>query len=175
MKRARAWGLPWPYGIVKQHEGYIDVYSEPENCNELIDRTIKDLEASIKESGAEVTHDSLPDVMADPSQLSRLFQNLISNSIKYRGVEKPKIHISASRGKDERVFSVQDNGIGIEPEYFDKIFVIFQRLHSREEYPGTGIGLAICKKIVELHGGRIWVDSEPGKGSTFYFTIPDMK
>jgi len=148
---------------------------ESVNCNELIDKTITDLEASINESKAEVTHDTLPNIVADSLQLSRLFQNLISNAIKYRGAEKPRIHISASRGKDEWVFSVRDNGIGIDPEYFEKIFVIFQRLHSREEYPGTGIGLAICKKIVELHGGRIWVDSEPGKGSTFYFTIPDKK
>jgi two-component system CheB/CheR fusion protein len=148
---------------------------ESVSCDELIDKTIKDLEASIKESGAEVTHDTLPDVIADPSQLSRLFQNLISNSIKYRGTSKTKIYISASRGRDEWVFSVRDNGIGIDPEYFERIFVIFQRLHTREEYPGTGIGLAICKKIVELHGGRIWVESEPGKGSTFYFTIPDKK
>lgn len=148
---------------------------EPLNCNELIDRTITDLTASINESKAEVTHDLLPDVTADPLQLSRLFQNLISNAIKYRGTGTPRIHISASRGKDEWVFSVRDNGIGIDPEYFERIFVIFQRLHTREEYPGTGIGLAICKKIVELHGGRIWVDSEPGKGSTFYFSIPDKK
>ena len=148
---------------------------ESVNCNELIDKTITDLHASINESKAEVTHDPLPNVTADPLQLSRLFQNLISNAIKYRGTGTPRIHISASRGKDEWVFSVRDNGIGIDPEYFEKIFVIFQRLHSREEYPGTGIGLAICKKIVELHGGRIWVDSGPGKGSTFYFTIPDKK
>ena len=148
---------------------------ESVNCNELIDKTIMDLVSSMNENKAEVTHAPLPDIMADPLQLSRLFQNLISNAIKYRGTRKPRIHISASRGKDEWVFSVKDNGIGIDPEYFEKIFVIFQRLHSREEYPGTGIGLAICKKIVELHGGRIWVDSEPGKGSTFYFTIPDNK
>ena len=148
---------------------------KPLNSNDLIERTITDLDASIKENRAEVTHDPLPDVTADSSQLGRLFQNLISNAIKYKGKRKPKIHISASRGKEEWVFSVKDNGIGIDPEYFEKIFVIFQRLHSREEYPGTGIGLAICKKIVELHGGRIWVDSEPGKGSTFRFTIPDRR
>jgi light-regulated signal transduction histidine kinase (bacteriophytochrome) len=120
-----------------------------------------------------VTHDPLPKVMADPLQLSQVLQNLISNAIKFHGGEKPHIHISAEQKEKEWVFSVNDNGIGIPAEYSERIFEIFQRLHNKKEYPGTGIGLATCKKIVERHGGRIWVKSEPGKGSTFYFTIPN--
>jgi chemotaxis family two-component system sensor kinase Cph1 len=124
------------------------------------------------ESDAKVTHSILPTVMADGSQLVMLLQNLISNAIKFRSEEVPNIHISAKQKKDEWIFSIADNGIGIEPEFFDRIFVIFQRLHGREKYTGTGIGLAVCKKIVERHSGRIWVESESGEGTTFFFTIP---
>jgi chemotaxis family two-component system sensor kinase Cph1 len=118
-----------------------------------------------------VTHDEMPRVVADVSQLTQLLQNLIGNALKFHGGEKPQIHIGAERRNDEWVVSVRDNGIGISPEFFDRIFVIFQRLHGKQEYPGTGIGLAVCKKIVERHGGAIWVESESGKGATFLFTL----
>jgi signal transduction histidine kinase len=131
------------------------------------------LRITVKEAGAVVAHDDLPTVPADEQQLIRLFQNLLSNAIKFRGEEPPLIHVSAKRMDHEWVVAVRDNGIGIDPQYADRIFVIFQRLHNRAEYPGTGIGLAICKKIVERHGGRIWVESELGKGTTFFFTLPD--
>jgi light-regulated signal transduction histidine kinase (bacteriophytochrome) len=141
-------------------------------CTGLIDRALANLQAAIEESGAEVTYDPLPAIAVDPSQLSRVFQNLIGNAIKFHGEESPRIHISAERKGGEWVFSVRDNGIGMNSDQFERIFMVFQRLHTREEYDGTGIGLAICKKIIERHGGRIWVESEEGKGSTFYFTIP---
>jgi PAS domain S-box-containing protein len=132
------------------------------------------LRVAIDESGAVVTHDSLPAVTTDDAQLSQVFQNLIGNAIKYRGADIPRIHVSAAtNGGKERVFSVRDNGMGIDPQYFDRIFVLFQRLHGREGFAGTGIGLAICKKILERHGGRIWVESQLEKGSTFHFTLPE--
>ena len=133
---------------------------------------LANLQRSIEENKAAVTYDALPNVLADSSQLSRLFQNLIGNAIKFHGNELPKIHISAELKGEEWIFAVSDNGIGIDPKNFDRIFSVFQRLHTMEEYEGTGIGLASCKKIVERHGGRIWVVSEIGKGTTFYFTLP---
>jgi len=139
-----------------------------------LDMAVLNLQILIEDSAAIVTHDNLPNVMADGRQLLQLFQNLLSNAIKYHGPEAPRIHVSAERSAEkEWNFSVQDNGIGIEAKFFGKIFEIFQRLHGREEFSGTGIGLTVCKKIVERHGGRIWVESELGKGSTFHFTIPE--
>ena len=145
---------------------------EPINCETILQEALDNLKVTMEESGAVVTHDSLPTVMADSSQLVQLFQNLIGNAIKFRGDERPRVHVSASRSDNGWTFSVRDNGIGIAPEHAERIFIIFQRLHGRNEYAGTGIGLAVCKKIVERHGGRIWVESEPGKGATFYFTLP---
>jgi PAS domain S-box-containing protein len=145
----------------------------PTACATILDHVLANLKIAIEESGAVVTYDELPTVMADETQLARLLQNLIGNAIKFRKVEaRPEIHIRAEYSGSEWTFSVHDNGIGIAPKHFERILMIFKRLHSREEYAGTGIGLAVCKKIVERHGGRIWVKSELGKGSTFYFTIP---
>ena len=142
------------------------------DCETVLSQTLANLQIAIEESEVVVTHDPLPMVMADSIQLGQLFQNLISNSIKFRGEETPCVHVSADRNENEWIFSVRDNGIGIESEYAERIFVIFQRLHGKSEYGGTGIGLAICKRIVERHGGRIWVESNIGKGSVFYFSIP---
>jgi len=144
------------------------------NVEAVLTGVLMNLQASIKESGGTVTHDPLPtDMTADFAQLGQLFQNLVSNSLKYRKPDvAPEIHISVDEGRDEFTFSVRDNGVGIEPPYREQVFGIFKRLHGRE-YPGTGMGLAICKKIVERHGGRIWVDSEAGAGSNFLFTIPN--
>ncbi len=148
---------------------------EPQSTDSeaVLRSTLEGLRARIEESGAVVTHNPLPAVLADPSQLRQVFQNLIGNGIKFRreGVP-PRVHVAAQRQDDTVRFSVADNGIGIEPQYFDRIFVIFQRLHGREKYSGTGIGLAVVKRIVERHGGRIWVESEPGKGTAFHFTLP---
>jgi hypothetical protein len=166
---------------------------EPVDTEEILDRTLRVLARVIQESGAEVTHDPLPTVMGDAAQLTQVFQNLIANAIKFRreGVA-PRVHIAAAlppssfpRGGEDTavplereieprawVFSVTDNGIGIDPQQADRIFEIFQRLHTEDEYPGLGMGLALCKRIVERHGGRIWVEAAPGAGSTFHFTLP---
>jgi two-component system, chemotaxis family, sensor kinase Cph1 len=138
----------------------------------VLQRALSNLQASIQSAQAIVTHDRLPTLTVDATQFMQVFQNLIGNALKFRGELPPRIHVGAQQKDDRWVFSVQDNGIGIEPEYFERIFQIFQRLHTRKKYPGTGIGLAICKKIVERHGGTLWVESQPGQGSTFYFSIP---
>jgi light-regulated signal transduction histidine kinase (bacteriophytochrome) len=143
-------------------------------CENILQTVKENLDVAIAESGAVITQDPLPALVADQTQLTQLFQNLFSNAIKFRRPEEAlRIHVSAARQNSEWRLSVRDNGIGIDPRYFERIFVIFQRLHGREKYPGTGIGLAICKKIVERHRGRIWVESERGQGSTFHFVIPD--
>jgi PAS domain S-box-containing protein len=132
------------------------------------------LRVTIQESGALVTHDWLPAITSDDTQLVQVFQNLVGNAIKYRSAEVPQVHVSATKnGGKEWIFSVRDNGLGIDPQYFERIFVLFQRLHGREEFKGTGIGLTICKKIVERLGGKIWVESQLKKGSTFYFALPE--
>ncbi|MBW4426730.1 MAG: GAF domain-containing protein [Nostoc desertorum CM1-VF14] len=157
------------------------------NCSVVLEQAIANLQIAIADSQAVITHDTLPEVMADATQLTQVFQNLIGNAIKFCKNQQPLIHIGVVKpdvnldreslnpipSADEWLFWVRDNGIGIESQYIERIFIIFQRLHGRDKYPGTGIGLAICKKIIERHGGRIWVESKPGQGSTFYFTIPD--
>lgn len=148
----------------------------PTDCNRVLDAALANLSVAVQESWAALTRDTLPEVTGDETQLIQLFQNLIGNAIKFRTPgEPPAIHIGAHRIEGAWEFQVRDNGIGISPEYFERVFVIFQRLHSKAEYPGTGIGLALCKKIVERHGGRIWVGSRSGEGTTFFFTIHDKE
>jgi PAS domain S-box-containing protein len=142
------------------------------DCNEVFDRVVRSIQLSIERAGAEVTRDHLPTIVADDQQLSQLFQNLLSNSVKFHGPTKPVVRVGATDRGAEWEFQVKDNGIGIEPQFSDRIFEIFQRLHTRDEYEGTGIGLAICRRVVERHGGRIWVESVPGQGAKFSFTIP---
>ncbi len=144
----------------------------PVPADSALDRALENLKLVLKESQVEVKREPLPTVTVDDVQLIQVFQNLIANAIKFHGDEPPRINISCEARGSEWVFSVRDNGIGIDPQYLERIFIIFQRLHKRGQYPGTGIGLAMCKKIIVRHGGRIWVESEPGKGSTFYFSLP---
>jgi PAS domain S-box-containing protein len=144
----------------------------PTDLGPVMRSTLGSLHASLEESGAQVTSDPLPMVVADAGQIEQLLTNLVGNAVKFRGTDPPRVHVSVARTEHMWTIAVQDNGIGIAPEYFERIFVIFQRLHSREEYAGTGVGLAICKKIVERHGGRIWVESSPGQGARFSFTLP---
>jgi light-regulated signal transduction histidine kinase (bacteriophytochrome) len=143
----------------------------------VLSQALRQLGALLEESGAEVTHDPLPTVRGDASLLVQLLQNLVGNGVKFRGDQAPRVHIAIRRADDRNwEFSCADNGIGIDPQYEDKIFVIFQRLHGRDAYGGTGIGLAMCKKIVEHHGGRLWLDNSPGQGvsggATFRWTLP---
>ena len=145
---------------------------EPVDANVVLGTVRANLSVAIEDGGALVTNEELPTVLADSTQLGQLLQNLIANAIKFHGGQSPRVHIAASARGAEWVFTVRDNGIGIEPQYFERIFAIFQRLHVAAEYPGTGIGLAVCKRIAERHGGRIWVESDPGNGTTFSFSIP---
>lgn len=147
---------------------------ESTDLNKVVESALHILELSLEDNAATVTYDNMPTLMADSIQLVQLFQNLIGNAIKFHGDVPPQIHLGVERKPNEIVFMVRDNGIGIAPQYAERIFLVFQRLHGKEEYPGTGIGLAICKKIVERHGGRIWMESVPGDGSTFFFTIPTI-
>ncbi|HEV2522634.1 MAG TPA: CHASE3 domain-containing protein [Candidatus Acidoferrales bacterium] len=143
----------------------------PTETEAVLKDVLESLKYTVEKSGAAISHDPLPWVLADPVQLGQLFQNLLTNAIKFHGEDPPRVHISAARNGNAWIMAVRDNGIGIAQEQADRIFVIFQRLHTKTEYPGTGIGLAICKKIVERHGGRIWIEPTPGGGTTFRFTI----
>ena len=145
---------------------------EPTDCPAVLEQVLQNLEVAIDESGAEVSSGPLPTLSADASQLAQLLQNLIGNAIKFRGDSPPRIQVGAEPRSDHWLFSVRDNGIGIDPQYSERIFQVFQRLHGIGQYPGTGIGLAVCKKIVERHHGAIWVESQPDAGATFFFTIP---
>lgn len=144
-------------------------------CDRVMERVEDNLGLAMKESKARLTRDPLPRVFADESQILMLLQNLVYNALKYKGEDPPRIHVSCRREDGDHLFSVEDNGMGIDPRFHDRIFQIFQRLHARDEYSGTGIGLALCKRIVENHGGRIWVKSAEGEGSTFYFTMPGAR
>jgi len=143
------------------------------NMREVFDRTVLLLDADIRESRAEVTCGDLPSVMGDATQLAELLLNLIGNALKYRGTKPPSVRVDAAHTGLAWQFAVRDNGIGIAPRHHERVFEIFERLHNQQQYPGTGIGLAICRRVVQRHGGKVWVESEPGSGSTFYFTIPD--
>jgi light-regulated signal transduction histidine kinase (bacteriophytochrome) len=145
---------------------------EPVACAEVVEAALANLKVALSESGAEVTVGELPTIQGERALLARLFQNLIGNAVKFRRDEAVRIAVTAVQEDDGWVFAVADNGIGIGQEYLERIFLIFQRLHERNKYPGTGIGLAICKKVVEYHGGRIWVESTPGEGSIFKFRLP---
>lgn len=142
------------------------------DCEAVLQIVLTNLQEALEETAGHVTHDPLPTVQADETQLGQVFQNLLGNALKFHGPEPPRVHVSAQEINGEWRFSVRDNGIGIDPQQADRIFLLFQRLHTRAQYPGTGMGLAISKKIVERHGGWIWVESEPGKGSTFCFSMP---
>ena len=146
---------------------------EPVEMENILMTVLSNLSVAIDEAKADITSDLLPAINADTSQMGQVLQNLIANAIKFsKPGERPAVHISARKENKEWVFSVKDNGIGIDPELFGRLFVLFQRLHTQDQYPGTGIGLAVTKKIVERHGGRIWIDSKPGEGATFFFSIP---
>jgi len=143
----------------------------PVDAQAALGQALTNLRAAIQDTGGVVTAEPLPWVLADATQLAQVFQNLVGNALKFRGEAPPLVHITVTPREGAWLFAVADNGIGIDPQYFDRIFIIFQRLHPSHRYPGTGIGLALCQRIVERHGGRLWVESAPGQGSTFYFTL----
>ncbi len=153
--------------------GSIDKQFQIVDCKVIVSQVLENLQADIEENGAVVTQGLLPKVVGDPLQLMRLFQNLIGNALKFRGVDLPQIQIAASKKANFWEFSIKDNGIGINPKNGDRIFGIFQRLHTQSEYPGDGIGLAICNRIVQRHNGTLWIESELGEGTTFYFNLPE--
>lgn len=172
-------------GAKRMHELILDLltYSRvgthgkefaPVDCTEAFQRAMGNLSLAVEESGATITQDALPRVNGDVVQLTQLFQNLIGNAIKFRGDRAPAIHVGAELKGGEWELTIADNGIGIAEQDFQRIFIVFQRLHSREKYPGTGIGLSVCKKIVERHGGRIWVESRLGQGTTFHIILPAL-
>lgn len=152
----------------KGRDPFVDV-----DCEVLFEEVVQSLQTAAERCKARISHDPLPRLAGYRMQLAQLFRNLLNNAIKFHGGAAPRIHMSAEQQGDQWLFSVRDNGIGIAAEFFDRIFVVFQRLHGKAEYPGTGIGLAICKRVVENHGGKIWLESEPGKGSTFFFTLKE--
>ena len=154
------------------HSPRLRVYASDDIVGVQLDGALKNLEVAVRNSGAEIIRGPLPTITGDASQLLRVFQNLIGNALKFRGEDPPRIEVSAERQDAEWVISVRDNGIGIEEKGSDRIFLLFQKLHSKMEYEGTGLGLAIATRIVTRHGGRIWVDSEPDRGSIFSFTLP---
>lgn len=145
------------------------------HCESILMQATENLQAAVEESDATITHDPLPVLRGERRNLLQLFQNLISNAIKYRGPNPPKIHVSAKKKRGHYIFAFKDNGIGIDPADTRRIFHVFERLHGPDSYPGTGIGLALCERVVKRHGGKIWVDSRPGSGSTFFFTLPSEK
>ena len=161
--------------LIYSREGTRAREMTPVDMQVRLEQVLENMETVIEDSDARMTHDPLPQVLGDPDQLAQLLRHLIDNSIKFRAKEPPRIHVGVRQLSERWLFFVRDNGIGINPEYTERVFVIFQRLHSRDEYPGTGVGLAISRKIIERHGGRIWVDSEPGKGATFYFTLQPVE
>jgi two-component system, chemotaxis family, sensor kinase Cph1 len=149
-----------------------ELHIETVDISQCVDEAMADLRTQLDESGGRVTAENLPMVQASRHQMRQVFLNLIGNAVKYRSAsESPRVHVSAWQRGDEWLFAVRDNGIGIDPQYFERIFGLFKRLY-RDQYPGTGVGLALCKRIVQSHGGSIWVESTPGEGSTFYFTVP---
>lgn len=147
-------------------------FPAPTDCNLIMDTVVRHLDTCIQATGATVIYEGLPTVVADAVQLTQVFQNLVENGIKYHGEQAPRVEVTVAEVGDEWQFAVRDNGIGIDPAYAEQIFAVFKRLHNREDYGGTGLGLAICKRAVSRHGGRIWVESQPGEGSVFYFTLP---
>jgi light-regulated signal transduction histidine kinase (bacteriophytochrome) len=157
------------------HVGATERKMEPVDLQRVFEQTLENLDVRITELDADISHDVLPTVLADASLIGQVFQNLISNAIKFHGDDPPRVHVGAIKEEDRWILSVKDNGIGFDPAQTARLFNIFQRLHTNSEYPGTGIGLAICKKIIEQHGGRLWAESEPGRGSAFSFSLPEAE